>query len=312
MKFHQWILSATNMAILAVNEVIPRGYSHQLGGSPTASMTFVCTVDSPTGHGAAIAATGYELGSSHPDFSFLECSSIEVTEPDPWHIEVQLSFALRPAEAGEPGQLPYALPDVWSFSTGRGQAACTDYFPDAGNNVLKASLVNAANDAFEGIVRDEPELRASIQGFRQLFPAGAATRLTSAINNAGFAGGAKHTWQCSGISGTPQREVIGGEPVEFWQISVELLYRRSTHNLFLPNAGLNYLENGDTSKKKRCWVLDEEGEKVPSAGPMALEADGSLKQSGPGPYPPDILEFRIYPEENFSAFFGAPPPTVTF
>lgn len=300
------------MGVIAVNEVIPRTYSHQFGGQPTASMTFIVTVDGPTSHAAARAATGYDLGSGHPDFPFMECSGIQITEPDAFHIEVQVSFFVRPAVAGEQGQLPYALPDVWSFSTARGQTACTTYFPNPGNNVLDAPLVNAAKDPYEGIVKDEPELRATIRGFRQFFPAGAATRLTSAINNGVFAGGAKHTWQCTGISGTPQRDVIGGELVEFWEIGVELVYRRSTHNLFLPNAGLNYLENGDVSKKRRCWVLDDEGGKIPSGGPMALNGDGSMKQSGPGPYPPDILEFRIYPEESFSGFFGVPPRTVSF
>lgn len=275
-------------------------------------MTFVVTTDGATTQTAVLNAVGYQLGSQHPEFAFMECNGIEVTETDQWHSEVQLSFFVRPAEAGEPGQLPYALPDVWSFSTGRGQTACTEHFPNAQNNVLTAPLTNTANDPYEGIVKDEPELRATIRGFRQLFPAGLATLLTSAINNAPFCGGARNTWQCTGISGTPDRQVVGSVAVEFWEINVELVYRRSTHNLFLPNAGLNYLENGEASKKRRCWVLDDEGEKLPSGGPMALEPDGSMKQSGPGPYPPDIYEFRIYPEEDFSAYFGNPPPTVTF
>jgi hypothetical protein len=80
--------------------------------------------------------------------------------------------------------------------------------------------------------------------------------------------------------------------------------------LFLPNAGLNYLLNGQANNKRRCWVINDEGEKVPSAGPMALDANGDLKQIGAGPYPPDILEFRIYPEVNFSLYFGTPPATV--
>ena len=300
------------MAVLAVNEVLPRGYSHQFGGSPTASMVFIVTTDGTTPQQDILDAVGYELGTTHPEFSFLECSGIEVTETDKYHSEVSLAFFVRPVDSTEPGQLPFSLPDVWTFSTGSGQAACTTHFPTAKNNVLTAPLTNKANDAYEGITKAEPELRATISGYRQLFPATDAARLTGAINDDKFAGGEKHTWQCAGISGTPERQVIGGEMVEFWAITVELIYRLSTHNLLLPNAGLNYLENGVAGKKRRCWVVTEDGDKVASAGPMALADNGDLKQIGAGPYPPDILTFRIYPEENFAIWFGNPPATVTF
>lgn len=298
------------MAVLAVNEVLPRGYSHQLGGSPTATMVFILTVDGPTPQADVLASLGYSHGTQHPEFTFLECNSIELTETDKFHVEASLSFALRDPEANEPGEVPWALPDVWTFSTGTGQAACTEHFPTAKDNVLTAPLMNRANDAYEGITKAEPELRATISGFRQLFPAKDATRLTGALNDADFAGGARNTWQCGGISGTPERTVIAGQLVEYWGITVELIYRSSTHNLKLPNAGLNYLENGVAGKKRRCWVVTEEGDKVASGGPMALADNGDMKQIGAGPYPPDILTFRIYPEENFSQWFGSPPPTV--
>lgn len=301
------------MAVLTVNEVLPRGYSHQFGGSPTASMVLIVTVDQPTQQRDILAQIGYSLGTAHPEFSFLRCSSIELTETDKFHVEASLSFSV-PAEAGgeDPSVVPWGQPDVWTFSTGTGQAACTTHYPTPKNNVLTAPLMNKANDAYEGMIKSEPELKATISGYRQLFPASVATRLTGAINDGAFAGGAANTWQCAGISGTPDRTVIGEQGVEFWQITVELIYRSSTHNLLLPNAGLNYLEGGVAGKKRRCWVIDEAGDKVPSAGPLALADNGDLKQIGAGPYPPDILTFRIYPEENFSQYFGDPPPTVTF
>lgn len=298
------------MAVLAVNEVLPRGYSHQFGGSPTASMVFIATLDGATPQQDVLNAVGYELGSTHPEFSFLECNSVEVTETDKFHAEVSLSFFVRPVDAAEPGQLPWALPDVWTFSTGTGQEACTTHFPTANDNVLTAPLVNKANDAYEGLVKAVPELRATITGYRQLFPAGLATTLTGAVNSQIYAGGQPRTWQCAGISGTPERTTINDQLVEYWQITAELIYRQSTHNLLLPNAGLNYLENGVAGKKRRCWIIDEEGDKVPSAGPLALADNGDLKQIGAGPYPPDILTFRIYPEYNFSQYFGNPPATV--
>jgi hypothetical protein len=273
-------------------------------------MVFVVTLDGTTTQQAVIDAVGYTLGSTHPEFSFLECSGIEVTETDKFHAEVSLSFFVRPVDSSEPGSVPWALPDVWSFSAGTAQAACTKYFPTANNNILQAALVNKANDAYEGLVKAEPELKATISGYRELFPAAEAVEVTGAVNNAFYAGGGSRTWQCVGITGTPERTTIGTTLVEYWAITVELLYRRSSHNLFLPNAGLTYLLNGQANNTRRCWVINEEGEKVASAGPMALDVNGDLKQIGAGPYPPDILEFRIYPEVNFSLYFGTPPATV--
>jgi hypothetical protein len=298
------------MAVLAVNEVLPRGLSHQLGSSMTASMLFVVTLDGATSQQAIVNQVGYFFGASHPEFSFLKCSSVEVTETDKFHAEVALEFTVPPSAGQEPDQLPWIQPDVWSFSTGTGQAACTDYYPIAQNNVLAAALVNKANDAYEGLTKAEPELRATITGFRLQFPLDYAVRLTGAVNAGFFLGSQPRTWQCAGISGTPERQVFGTQVVDFWSITVELIYRKSTHNLFLPNAGLNFLLNGQANNKRRCWVIAENGDKVPSAGPMALANNGDMKQFGAGPYPPDILEFRVYPEENFSLFFGSPPPTV--
>lgn len=276
-------------------------------------MAFVVTLDDvPTSHKSILDRVGYALGAIHPEFPFLECLNIELTETDKFHTEVSLSFGVRPVGQVEPGSLPWALPDVWTFSAGTAQYAATEHFPDRNNNVLTAPLTNKANDAYEGIVKSEPELRAVITGYRQFFPAALAIRLTGAINNAQYAGGAEHTWQCAGISGTPERTTSGTQLVEYWQITAELIYRKSTHNLLLPNAGLNYLENGLSNKKRRCFVITEDGDRVPSANAMALEDNGDLKQNGAGPYPPDILTFRVYPEENFSQYFGQPPASVLF
>lgn len=299
------------MAVLAVNEVLPRGYSHQFGGSPTASMVLIITVDQPTPQQDILSQIGYSLGTSHPEFSFLKCSGIELTETDKFHVEVSLAFSVPPPESGgEPGSVPWSQPDVWTFSTGTGQEACTTHFPTDNDNVLTAPLMNKANDAYEGLVKAVPELRATITGYRQLFPAGLATFLTGAINSQAYAGGAPRTWQCAGISGTPERTTSGNQLVEYWQITAELIYRQSTHNLLLPNAGLNYLEGGVAGKKRRCWVVTEDGDKAPSAGPLALSDNGDIKQIGAGPYPPDILTFRIYPEKDFTQYFGNPPATV--
>jgi hypothetical protein len=206
--------------------------------------------------------------------------------------------------------LPWAEPDSWSFSALSGQVALTTYFPDRNANNIEALLTNTADDPYEGLTKSEPLLRATISGFRERFPLQDAITVSTAINNAPYAGSGVHTWQCLGVSGSQQFGVFNGVPTDYWQIRSELVYRFSTHNIFLPNVGLHYLEGGVKNRKTRCWVIDETGEKVPSAGPLALDGNGDLKQIGAGPYPPDVLEFRIYPEINFAQYFGTPPASV--
>jgi hypothetical protein len=48
----------------------------------------------------------------------------------------------------------------------------------------------------------------------------------------------------------------------------------------------------------------ESGDKVASGSPRALTESGDLKADDEEP---DILERRIYPEADFSSYFGTPP-----
>jgi hypothetical protein len=298
------------VAVVSVNEVLPRTYSHKLGDSPTATRVFKVTISGTVSQQDALNACNISHNAAHPEFTFLKCDSFEVTDADLYHMEVTASYARTPATEQEPGQLPWAEPDNWSFSAISGQVALTTYFPDQNVNNIEVLLTNTADDPYEGLTKSEPLLRATITGYRERFPLAQATIVSTAINNAAFANGGPRTWQCMGVSGTQQFGVFNEQPIDYWQIRTELLYRASRHNIFLPNVGLHYLEDGVKNRKTRCWVVDESGERVPSAGPLALDDNGDLTQIGAGPYPPDVREFRIYPEINFSQYFGNPPASV--
>jgi hypothetical protein len=115
-------------------------------------------------------------------------------------------------------------------------------------------------------------------------------------------GGVAHTWFCTGISGQQASEVVNDAEVRYWQVSAELIYRQSGHNLLLPNVGFNFLDSG---VKKRAYVKDpDSGEKVPCTTPVPLTSSGGIKGDNAEP---DILVRRVYPETDFSNFFGTPP-----
>ena len=287
------------MAVISYREIIPRTASHKFGEAPTAERKVVVTVDEPTATTALVNAVGIFHAQSHPEFPYLRCLNIQVSETDRHHAEITYSYELPQQEELDPN--PLARPDVWSFSTGGAQVPALVYYEGSGNG-NRQPLQNTAKDFFEGLTTLEAEVRASIAGNRQDFPLADAAAVTNSVNGSAYLGGAAHTWLCTGISGQQATEVVNDEELRFWQITVELVYRASGHNLLLPNVGWNYIESG---QKKRAWVIDPEtGEKIASGSPRALTSSGGIK---PDDQAPDILVRRIYPEADFSSYFGTPP-----
>lgn len=271
------------MAVLSYREVIPRTYEHKLGGSPTASRVFVATVDAPTATSEVLAAIGINHGDQHPDHQTLSCDGISSDESDRHHVTVTYSYAIPDPEDNEGGGgegPPWLQPDTWSFSTTNSSVACTTFYPEAGvvldgNN--PTDLRNAAGDAILGQVRAEAELRISISGSRLALNLANIKKYVNTINKTPWAGFPKHTVQLVGVSASPARLEWMGAVVDYWQITTELLYRSTTHNLGLPQVGWNVIING---KKRPAWTyLKMNGEitEIPVPHPVALNNEGGFK-----------------------------------
>jgi hypothetical protein len=108
-------------------------------------------------------------------------------------------------------------------------------------------LVNAAGDFFEGLTTEEAEVRASISGNRPTFPLATAAAVTNALNQGAYLGGAAYSWKCSGISAQQATEVVNDIEINYWQVSVELVYRQSGWPLLLPHVGWHYLDGSEKS-----------------------------------------------------------------
>jgi len=292
------------MAVIQWREVLPRTFSQRFGESPTAETKVVVTVDEPTSTQEVINAVGVRIGDSHPEYSFLRMLDASLSEVDRYHVEITFRYEL-PKPMGGSGEdyepNPLARPDVWTFSIGGAQVPALVYFDGSGNSTRKP-LQNSAKDYFEGLTVNEAEVRASISGNRGQFPLGLAAAVTNTVNSSAYLGGVAHTWFCTGISGQQASEVVNDAEVRYWQVSAELIYRQSGHNLLLPNVGFNFLDSG---VKKRAYVKDpDSGEKVPCTTPVPLTSSGGIKGDNAEP---DILVRRVYPETDFSNFFGTPP-----
>jgi hypothetical protein len=286
------------MAVLSYREVLPRTLSHKFGEAPTAERKYVATLDGATGTQAIINTIGIFHGSEHPEFFYLVCLNVAVSETDAFHAEVTYSYEL-PKEH-EFDENPLARRDIWSFSTSGISVPCFRYYNGSGNSDIKP-LINSAGDIIEGAQTIEGELKLSIAGNRATFPIANAVAVTGALNSDSFLGSAAYQWMCHGIAGQPATEVVNGITLKFWQVTAELSYKASGYQLYLPNVGWNFLDGGT---KKRAHVIDpESGEKIASANVVALTEAGAIKTSGD----PLIFSRRVNPAVAFATYFGTRP-----
>lgn len=288
------------MAVLAFREILPRTFSHKFGESPTAEVRYALTLDGPTSHQAMITAVGIVHGTPHPEYSYLLCLEGSVNETGVYNAEITYRYGTPEVGTAQYQASPLARADVWSFSTSGVAVPTFRYYNGNGNGDIKP-LVNSAGDIIEGAQAIEGELRVTIAGNRAVFPAADAIAVTGALNSDSYLGASPYQWQCLGIGGQQATEVVNGAQVTYWQVTVELSYKQSGYQLYLPNAGLNFLEGGVLT---RAYVIHPDTkEQIPSASPVKLTAAGAIQFVGD----PIILTRRVNPAANFASYFGAPP-----
>lgn len=264
------------MAVLGAREILPRTYQHKLGDKPTASRVFVATVDGPSGTSAAIGYIGINHGSSHPEHTFLTCETIEAEETDRHHVTVTYGYVVAESDSDDPNQPPWAQPDQWSFSTSNASVACTYHYPTNFNNDKTRPLTNSAGDKIFGVSRPESELKITLTGARLRIKIRDVQKIVNSVNDQEWFGFPWRTVQCVGFSATPDQLEFEGVITPYWRINVELVYRPSTHDLFLPNVGWNVIEDG---KLRRAYVYakqDGESVQVAAPHPVALDMGGGF------------------------------------
>lgn len=290
------------MTVLSYREVLPRTLSHKFGEAPTAEQKYVCTLNGATGTQEIINTVGIFHGAEHPEFSYLLCNNVAVNETDAFHAEVTYSYeTVKDRETN-----PLARKDVWSFSVSSAAVPALFYYHGESGNADIRPLVNAAGDFIEGLQAVEGEVKATINGNRAAFPLAIAASVTNSINSAPYLGGAAYTWLCQGISAQQQTEVVNGAEVNYWAVSVELVYRSSGWIMKLPHVGWHYIESG---QKRRCWAYAGEpgsSEKVDASSPQALTSTGNMKYPGAEGVPEQLIR-RVHPAVEFSTYFGTPP-----
>lgn len=234
---------------------------------------------------------------------------------------------------------PLARPDVWNFSSSTAEVPCNDAWNDGPkstraapgsmdyiNAVTKQAIVNTVGDhMWSGLTKTVGQTKATIKANRAVFSWSQAQAVTGKINAYRWLDSAPGSWMCTGVSGTPQAEVVNNERIGFWEVNVELTYREGGYILPLINEGLNYM-GFDATKgklvKRRAFVsvegMPEPG--VPTEMPIALAYDGRRMREKTSPSPdtpseyiePVLLYYRVNGSCNFAEFFGDGPPGGVF
>jgi hypothetical protein len=288
------------MAVVSTRE-LGRSFSHRFGESPTAQIRIAFLLDGATPTQSIISSGGYVHGTPHPEYAYMLCTDGQVTESSAYQAEAVYSFATPAVGTAGFEASPLARDDVWSFSTSGVAVPTFRYYNGTGNADIKP-LVNSAGDPIEGAQAIEGELRLTIAGNRATFPAANAIAVTGALNADSYLGAAPYQWQCLGISGQQTTEVVNGFQVTYWQVAAELSYKQSGYQLYLPNAGFNYLDGG-VLKRATVKGPPPDNDDIPSASVVKLTAGGAIQTSGD----PIILQRRVNPAVNFATYFGTPP-----
>jgi len=288
------------MAVVSTRE-LGRSFSHRFGESPTAQIRIAFLLDGATPTQSIIGSGGYVHGTPHPEYGYMLCTDGQVTESSAYQAEAVYSFATPAVGTAGFEASPLARDDVWSFSTSGVAVPTFRYYNGTGNADIKP-LVNSAGDIIEGAQAIEGELRVTIAGNRAAFPKADAVAVTGALNADNFMGAAPYQWQCLGISGQQTTEVVNGLQLTYWQVAAELTYKPSGYQLYLPNAGWNYLDGG-VLKRATVKGPPPDNDDIPSASVVKLTAGGAIQTSGD----PIILQRRVNPAVNFATYFGTPP-----
>jgi hypothetical protein len=281
---------------------LARTGTHLIGASPEFERRFIITLNDPnTPPQQLVAATGAFHTSPHPDYPWALCFDLEYNEQyegNRYWVELIAKYQIPVGSAVDANLLPWLRPDVWKFQTQGVAVPALTYL----DGTTQKPLTNSAGDYFEGLTVDEAQQKITIQSNRLEFPSALAAAVTNCVNNAAFLGFAENCVKVQGISGEPAVEQVNNQEVRYWKIVSELLGRQSGWNLFLPDVGLHYIENGE---RKRAEVEGPDGiGKIASASPIALDGNGMQQPAGTLPA---ILNRRVYRQISMSQFFGTPP-----
>lgn len=290
------------MAVVAfVESARGTGVSGRFGESSVFTRKWHVRVDTPATPRAQIAmAPGVVYGAAHPEWGVHKAMEFDLAEEsgDGMMWGLTWKYYIPPAE-NTPDTATGLPKDCWA---GAGRTTTIPVFKDKDGD----EIVNSAGDPLEGSERESTEFvltltkcYPTLEGFSLI----AASR-SNTVNASNWNGSSERTWKCEFRSAHKKEMSVGpASSAPYWEVVFDFVYRAERWDYKPWDIGYNELadESGvpTAAGTKRIAILGADKRSVKS--PVAL-AGGVAK--GPG-QPPDALEFRLYPETDFSVF-GTP------
>ena len=298
--------------IVGTPKELGRTFEREIGGRPIARRRWAVSLSDntltnggpPTSQTlieACIPGSWTSWNQAHPDLSFLTLRKVTLNErfeDDPYKVEVIAEYGFLTSN-----ELLHPTSRVaeWSFESQPGEVPALFYYE--GN--ARRPLTNSAYDYFPGLTTEESLVRVKIKRNFATLSAGPFTWIQAQgfVNSGTYIGCPPHTLKVAGVEAQYTVAEWAGVEVAYYETTATLLYRQSSHNLFLPDIGFNYIEGG---QKRRAMVFDfQNNEWVATANPVGLDGNGGQTFGAPA-----ILGngngLRIHPETSFS-IFGNPP-----
>jgi hypothetical protein len=292
-------------SVVSVKE-LPRKGVFEINKPRQVTREFVCVLSddaltsAPIDDNQLVAATGVNLNSPHPFYTYNRCRKATITEGfegSPYHVHILYEYGVVMAWEL---QQPTDRPGLWEFDGAPGEVPALFYYEGSGNGTLRP-LTNSAFDYFPGLVTQEALSVARVTYNFAQFPSNWFSA-SQCVNDAPYFGCPTHSVKVDKISVQQTQEEFNGGMVAYWKATAELHYRQSGHNLQLPDIGWNFI--GD-DQKRRAMVFDfENSEWIASPNPVGLDGNGGMTLNAPA-----ILVRRVNPEVDFQSLFGTPPTT---
>ena len=278
------------------------GVSGKYGESFTFTRKWIIRVDSPLTSRVAISrAPGIVFGAGYPDFPSHKAMEFDLTEESGdgmlWGLTVK--YYVPPLE-NRPNPSTGMPSDCWA---GSGNTVNIPAFKDKDGNLI----VNSAGDPLEGAERESSEFTLTLtKAFDDMAWSALAVSRSNSVNNATWNGSAARTWKVAFRSVNKKEMTVSGtddQTKAYWEAVWEFHYRAETWDYKPWDVGFNQLVdssgNATAGGNKRAAILG--ADKKPVKSPVALSS-GIAKAAGSAP---DLLQFRLYPETDFSVF-GTP------
>lgn len=269
------------MAVVNVTAIKDRQASINSKYEPSYTHTYLVETDDPYTSPAAVRnSVGFGIGDSYTYDANAKCTSVSAscTSEDGLWWTVTVEFGKWEEKPENPLDKPLEI--EWSFA---------QFEKDVDEDVDGKAVVNKAGDPFlETIKKDDSRPILSITRNEASFNYALAYQYRDVVNRSPFYGAPKGTVKVSNISSSRQFDANFGY---YWTTKYEFSFALEGWKKKVLNVGMR---EKDGNKRKNVLVNG-----VPVNDPVPLDKDGKVMPPG---NPPLVLEFKVYPEADFSVF----------